>query len=51
MTEFEAEKARLEVRIAERKLDAVGISLDGTEIDAFTATVAKKELLEMSKMP
>ena len=104
MTELEAEKARLEVRIAERKLeqsktviteevlrqlftefkgfvtsrnipeikkfigsyvdkviiynehvdvifklDAAGIALDGTEIDAFAATVAKKELFGMKQ--
>ncbi|WP_246066951.1 hypothetical protein [Paenibacillus koleovorans] len=104
LTELEADKARLEVRIAERrldeskptitedvlrqlfaefkefvatrnvpeikkfigsyvdkviiydehvevifKLDAAGISLDGTEIDAFAATVAKKDLFGMKQ--
>jgi len=104
MTELEAEKARLEVRIAERKLeqsktviteevlrqlftefkgfvtsrnipeikkfigsyvdkviiynehvdvifklDAAGVTLDGNEIDAFAATVAKNELFGMKQ--
>lgn len=104
MTELEEEKARLEVRIAERttdesgsvitedvlrqlfaefkgyvaahnipeikkfigsyvekviiydehvdvlfKLDAAGISIDGSDFDAFAATVAKKELFEMKQ--
>jgi len=31
------------------KLDATGISLDGNEIDAFAATVTKKELFGMKK--
>ncbi|MEK5252036.1 hypothetical protein NST74_01020 [Paenibacillus sp. FSL F4-0125] len=29
------------------KLDAVGITLDGNDFDAFAATVAKKELFEV----